>query len=267
MNDDATSLIGRDWASFLDLLDGAGWETPTRLEGWSVEDLARHVHWGMTLEADALELLAARSVGGAAAAAGAVGQAGEAAGPAGEASRVARGEPLEAPREQIVPALRSARARLLRALAAAPSDPAAPVPMPYGDMPLAFALQIFVMEAAVHRSDLAHAVGVDDRLGPGTHAAAASVLQAFWPVLAADATAVPPAGTGFLLRGASVSIEAEYDGAAWAAPTGPHAVVISGDDDAVLLAGYGRLPVEAARVRIAGDVALARRLKEYVPGP
>ncbi|GAA4287820.1 maleylpyruvate isomerase family mycothiol-dependent enzyme [Georgenia daeguensis] len=254
MNDDAASLIGRDWASFLDLLDGAGWETPTRLQGWTVEDLARHVHWGMTLEADALELLAARS-------------AGEAVGPAGEAVRTARGDPLEAPREQIVAALRGARGRLLRALAAAPSDPAALVPMPYGDLPLAFAVQIFVMEAAVHRSDLAHAVGADDRLGPGTHAPAAAVLQAFWPVLAADATAVPPTGTGFLLRGTSVVVEAEYDGVAWAAPTGPHAVVISGEDDEVLLAGYGRVPVEAARVRIDGDVALARRLKEYVPGP
>jgi hypothetical protein len=44
-------------------------------------------------------------------------------------------------------------------------------------------------------------------------------------------------------------------------------VIISGDDDAVLLAGYGRVPVEAATVRIDGDVTLARRLKEYVPGP
>ena len=266
MNVDAASLIGRDWASFVDLLDGTGWETPTRLEGWSVEDLARHVHWGMTLEADALELAAERS----AAEANPVGEASptEAAlASVGEAARTARGEPLEAPREQIVTALRGARARLLRALAAAPSAGGAPVPMPYGDMPLAFALQIFVMEAAVHRSDLAHAVGADDRLGTGTHAAAAAVLQTFWPVLAAGATAVPPAGTGFLLRGTSVAVEAEYDGAAWAAPTVPHAVVISGDDDAVLLAGYGRVPLEAAGLRIDGDLTLARRLKEYVPGP
>jgi hypothetical protein len=86
-------------------------------------------------------------------------------------------------------------------------------------------------------------------------------------VLAAGAAAVPPASTGLLLRGTSVAVEAEYDGAAWTQPTGPHAVVISGDDDAVLLAGYGRLSVEGAVVRIDGDLTLARRLKEYSPGP
>jgi len=140
--------------------------------------------------------------------------------------------------------------------------------MPYGDVPLGLALQVFVMEAALHRSDLAHAVDADDRLAVGAHAAAATVLQAFCPALAVDAgSRPPPAGTGFLLQGTTVRVEAEFDGAAWAAPTGPHAVVISGDDDAVLLAGYGRVPVEAAQLSVYGDAALARRLKEYVPGP
>jgi uncharacterized protein (TIGR03083 family) len=251
MNDDAQRLVAQEWAAFLELLESAGWDTPTRLEGWTVEDLARHVHWGMTLEADALELA---SRGGDAPS-------------AGGSARRAEGVPFEGAREHLPSALRRARERLLAALAAVPTGPGTVLPMPYGDVPLGLALQVFVMEAALHRSDLAHAVGADDRLAIGTHAAAATVLQAFWPALAVDAVAVPPPGTGFLLRGTTVRVEAEFDGAAWAAPTGPHAVVISGDDDAVLLAGYGRVPVEAAQLSVYGDAALARRLKEYVPGP
>lgn len=256
MNDNAEGLIGREWATFLDLLEDIRWDTRTRLEGWTVEELARHVHWGMSLESDALELAAGDgAIDDGTARRGAV------------PGRRAAGETLEGPHGQIVPALRRVRERLLRAVAAVPTGPATVLPMPYGDVPLELALRVFVMEAAVHRSDLAHAVGGDDRLATGTHAAAAAVLQAFWPALAADAVAAPPAGTGFLLRGTSVSVEAEYDGAAWVAPTGPHAVVISGDDDAVLLAGYGRVPVAAAHVRVDGDRELARRLKEFVPGP
>ena len=244
MTDDAARLIAREWAAFLELLDGTSWDAPTRLAGWTVEDLARHVHWGMTLEADALEL---------------------ASGTGGE--RRAVGVELEGPRDQIVPALRRARARLLAALAAVPTEPGTVLPMPYGDVPLELGLQVFVMEAAVHRSDLAHALGADGLLAPDAHASAATVLQAFWPALAAAAVTAPPPGTGFLLRGTTVQVEAEYDGAGWGPPSGPHAVVISGDDDAVLLAGYGRVPMDAAPVSVDGDPALARRLKEFVPGP
>jgi uncharacterized protein (TIGR03083 family) len=261
MNHDAAALIAREWAAFLDLLDGAAWDAPTRLAGWSVEDLARHVHWGMTLEADALELAAGHRETGDAATGDA------ATGDAAVGDRRAAGQDLVGPPARIVPAVSRARARLLRALAAMPTGAAAVLPMPYGDVPLALALQIFVMEAAMHRSDLSHALGRDDRLTPGTHAPAAAVLQAFWPALAADAAVAPPPGTSFLLRGSSVAVEAGYDGTAWGAPTGPHAVVISGDDDAVLLAGYGRIPVGTARVRVHGDPELARRLKAFVPGP
>ncbi|WP_043500316.1 hypothetical protein [Georgenia sp. SUBG003] len=222
----------------------------------------------MTLEADALELAAER--------AGAAGEGegearggggGELDGRAPAPGRRAEGTTFAEARELLPRALGRAHERLLTALAAVPGGPGTVLPMPYGDVPLGLALHVFVMEAALHRSDLAHAVGGESRLTTGTHAAAAAVLQAFWPALAADAVVAPPPGTAFLLRGTSVRVEAEYDGAAWVSPTGPHAVVISGDDDAVLLAGYGRVPVEAAAVSVEGDVALARRLKEYVPGP
>ncbi|PFG40601.1 uncharacterized protein (TIGR03083 family) [Georgenia soli] len=261
MIDDAARLIGREWAAFLELLGGSSWDSPTRLAGWTVEDLARHVHWGMTLEADALEIAAGSDDGHV------DGHGGAVHGGTSVGERRAAGVDLEGPRDQIVPALRRARARLLAALAAVPTEPGTVLPMPYGDVPLELGLQVFVMEAAVHRSDLAHAVGADGLLAPDAHAAAATVLQAFWPALAAAAVATPPPGTAFLLRGTTVRVEVEYDGAGWGPPSGPPAVVVSGDDDAVLLAGYGRVPMDAAPVRVEGDRALARRLKEFVPGP
>ncbi|RPF26224.1 maleylpyruvate isomerase family mycothiol-dependent enzyme [Georgenia muralis] len=255
-----TGHVGRDWAAFIDLLHAAGpdvWSVPTRLEGWDVADLARHAHWGMTLEAEALELAAANT------------DVADADAPAGahDADRRARGVTHDGPVETLVPALRAARKRLLAALAAAPTDPGAVAPMPYGDLPMALALHIFVMEAALHRSDLAHALGDDDRLHPGTHAAAAGVLQTLWGTLAAAAMTAPPAGTGFELRGEAVVVAAEYTPAGWAEPTRAPAVVIGGDDDAVLLAAYGRLPLTSPRLRLQGDRELALRLKEFLPGP
>ena len=40
------------------------------------------------------------------------------------------------------------------------------VPMPYGGLPVALALDVFAMEAGLHTSDLAAALGEDDRLEP-----------------------------------------------------------------------------------------------------
>lgn len=271
-----TGHVGRDWAAFIDLLDAAGpgvWSVPTRLEGWDVAGLARHAHWGMTLEAEALELAAANAANAAAptanaaVAANAADSAGTPAVDHRDPDRRARGIQHDGPVETLVPALRAARARLLAALAAAPSDPGAIAPMPYGDLPMTLALHIFVMEAAMHRSDLAHALGDDDRLHPGTHAAAAGVLQILWGTLAAAALTAPPAGTGFELRGEAVVVAAEYTPDGWAEPTRAPAVVIGGDDDAVLLAAYGRLPLTSPRLRLQGDRELALRFKEFLPGP
>lgn len=259
--DGAREAVARDWTAFTELLTAGGdtvWDRPTRLAGWTVEDLARHTYWGLTLEAEGL-LLAVRAVG-----------AGEVApedARNGRASARATGRRLPAGRAGTVAALQDARAELLSALERAPADLDTAVPMPYGDLALGFALQVFVMEAALHRSDLAHAVGADDRLAPGTHGPAANVLQAIWPTMAAAATAAPPVGTCVRLAGESVSVSAEYDGAAWVEPSRPPDVLVEGDDDAVLLLGYGRLDADDPRLRVSGRRDLAARLKEFVPGP
>ncbi len=249
----ATDLVRRQWSWFVDTLAAAGpdaWDRPTRLADWTVEDLARHVHWGVTLEEDGLAV--AREGGE---------------GPAA-------GTQLRLPREQIVPALRIAVTGLVGRMEELSEPLSGGVPMPYGELPMAFAVSVFVMEAALHSSDLAHAVAAPsgdtaapDRLPQGSHAPVAAVMQAFWPVLAAGAADRPPAGTTIRLAGPTTRLEAGYDGASWGPPLGEPAVVIEGGDDAVLLYAYGRLALDEGLLTVRGNRDLAARLKDFVPGP
>jgi len=246
----AAELVRTEWTRFADALDAAGpdvWDRPTRLAAWTVEDLARHVHWGTTLEADGLALAAA-------------GQPGPAA-----------GTPLEGSREEIVPALRRSFAVLAGHLGQLSEPVSGAVPMPYGELPMALALRVFVMEAALHTSDLADAVPVDGRSGDalpaGARRSCAAVFQAFWPTLAAAATVVPAAGTTVRLVGPTVLLEGSFDGAAWGPGVGEPSVALEGADDAVLLFAYGRLPFEKADLTVTGDSEVGGRFKDYVPGP
>ena len=246
----ATELVRTEWTRFVDTLSSGEpdvWERPTRLAGWTVEDLARHVHWGITLEADGLRLAAASAPGPAA------------------------GTPLEGPRQEIVPALRRAVADLVQLMANVSEPGGGVVPMPYGDVPLTLALRVFVMEAAIHGSDLADAVPLSGRDGTTLPAEArrssAAVFQAFWPALAAEATVMPAPGTTVRLSGPTVRMEGTFDGTAWGPVSAEPTVVVEGNDDAVLLYAFGRLPWEKADLRVTGDRALADRFKEFVPGP
>jgi uncharacterized protein (TIGR03083 family) len=246
----ATDLVRTEWTCFVDALAAAGpdvWDRPTRLDAWTVEDLARHVYWGTTLEADGLRLAAAGDAGPAA------------------------GTPLEGPRDEIVPALRRAVTALVQRLEQVPEPVTGAVPMPYGELPMALALRVFVMEAAMHGSDLADAVEVPGRDGgsipAGARRSSAAVFQAFWPVLATAATATPPPGTTVRLAGPTVRLEGTFDGTAWGPASAEPTVVVEGDDDAVLLYAYGRVPLEKADLRVTGDREVAARFKEFVPGP
>ncbi|GGC17541.1 maleylpyruvate isomerase family mycothiol-dependent enzyme [Cellulomonas carbonis] len=243
----ARRLVAGSWQRFAGLLDagGADLSAPTRLPGWSVGDLVAHTAWGTSMEAEALELAVRRSPG-------------RAAGTPPDPADL-RGS-WEAGRARLVAALDE-----LAALDAA--DLPAALPMPYGDVPLTLALHTFVMEAAVHTSDLAHALGQPGGLDDGAVPSTAEFLTSFWDVLAAGATEHAPAGSTLRLRGTSVDVARTYDGGAWAvAPPGSTAdVMVTGDDGTVLLFALGRVPLDA--LDVAGDRQLAARFKQLVPGP
>lgn len=256
----ATEVVAAEWDRLLRLLDDADalLDRPTALAGWTVEDLARHVHWGMTLEADGLRLLVAPGD------------------PLPEAR--AHGTTFTGPRAGLLPALRVARRALVDRLTAtqdAPED--ALVPMPYGPLPLALARQVFVMEAAMHSYDAAAALdgdGTGVRLGGADHEhrdstvlpACAAVLQAFWPALASAGSAPAP-GTGIALEGSTVRIGARFGHGGWGPLVGAPDVVLRGPDEPLLLLAYGRLALGAVPVEVVGDRELAERFKELVPGP
>lgn len=249
----AARVVDAQWSWFVTALqhaEAAVWDQPTRLAGWTVEDLARHTHWGMTLETSALVLLRTGAPGRAA------------------------GLTLTGPVASVVPALRAAHRALVEELRAADDDTAA-VAMPYGDVPLPLARAVFVMEAAMHRSDLAAALGHPGGLsgagGPDIDRtvieACTAVLQAFWPALAAGAASRPPSGTTIRLEGPTVLLEAGFDGATWGPATAPPTVVLAGPDEDVLLFAYGRQALSASSLTVTGDASLAAQFKELVPGP
>jgi len=271
MTTDAADRIAHEWGAVTaalsalvattdatDAADGAhgadaAWELPTRLPGWSVADLARHIHWGVTLEADGLGLVGT------------------------DGTRRAHGREHAGPAADLPDAVRAAVETLVQRARALPDDAAAVVPMPYGDVPLAVALDVFVMEAAVHRSDLAHALaaaghpaaglaGPGDELTPATVASTAAFLQGWWDVLATGAPR-PPAGTSIRLEGTSTAVTSRFAAGAWAPFDGPATTTVRGDDSAVLLFALGRIPLDDARLSVVGEGQHAARLKEYLPGP
>ena len=139
------------------------WATATRCEGWSITDLVAHTCWGTSFEADGLRR--ART--------GADGVA--------EGDEVGADRTPDVLREQLAANAR-ALVEEIDAFLDVPHDRA--VPMPYGALPVALALDVFAMEAGVHTSDLAAALGEDDRLEPDVCRAALTFLHAFGPAMA-----------------------------------------------------------------------------------
>lgn len=242
----AAEVVDQQWRRVLELLGEvsaqAQWSRPTRLDGWDLEALARHLHWGMTLETDGLRLA----------------QGGEG---------VAAGLPAPDGLDRLHGALGTAHRRLVERLRATAGADDATVPMPYGRIPLPVARTIFVMEAGVHRSDVEHAVRGEVMLAPEVVGACARFLQTFAPALAQGAEERPPAGTRVRLLGSTVSVGLAFDGRTWTESDDEPTVQLEGSDTHVLLYAYGRLPLADAALRVTGHPLVADRFKVYVPGP
>lgn len=220
---------------FVDLATGFGPadpDRPTRLAGWRVGDLVDHVAWGMSMEADALR-------------------------------RATMTDPVAA--DGLVAGL-DAFAVAIEGL----DDPELLVPLPTGTVPLAFAAPLFALEAAVHASDLADALGVDAGLDADELAAALPAVTGALGFLGALGER-PDAPVRLALRGGTLGWDLVWDGE-WGVTEecgdtrpGDHDAVVTGPDEEVFLCVLGRTPVRS--LRIAGDADLAGRLKAWFPGP
>ncbi len=245
--------VDREWRRFRELLgsDGAEeWSAPTRLPGWAVGDLAVHAVWGVSMEADAL---CRRRT-------------------ATEGRADGRTVPDGAPRETVLAEVDAAGLDLAEELdRLTDEDLPSSAPLPYGDVPVAVFSQILVMEAGVHTSDLAAAVGKADALASDVVQATALTLRLFLPVTAASATERPAPGTTAGLRGETVDVRFRYDGERWeglpAEDPSEADATITADDSTVLLFALGRIPDSDVRLSFSGDEAAARRLKVWMPGP
>ncbi len=250
--DAVRAAVAREWGRFRELLDadGENWSTPTRLAGWLVGDLVRHAVWGVSMEADALRR---RRTGS-----------------GGRADGRTVGEGVDP--EAVLGELDAARGELGGELdRLTDEDLPSTAPLPYGDVPVAVFSQILVMEAGVHGSDLAAAVGEPDDLPPDVVQATTLCLRLFLPVIAASAAEHPVPGTTIGLRGETVELGFRYDTGGWEALPASKAseadATVTGDDSTVLLLALGRVPDTDTRLSISGDEGIARRLKLWLPGP
>ena len=248
---DYRRVLQREWASVTRLLaplSNEDWNLPTRCAGWTILDLARHTVWGVSMEADALRRARTGDRD-----------------PADGTTMAVDSRPHE-----VLEALHEAAAVLNAETGTLGADDGdRTCPMPYGDVPLFAALDIFVFEAGIHSSDFAHAVGEDRPLADDVVPSTAAVMAQFLPVLATGSTTAPPVGTSFSLKGEAVSLDGHWsaDGLVMGDPAAEPAVTVAGDDSSVLLFAAGRLGVDDERLTVGGVTDLARDFKVYVPGP
>lgn len=251
--DAVSEAVPREWARFRSLVsstDGSTWSAPTRLAGWTVRDLAAHAVWGISMEADALRRRRTEA--------------------AGRAEGRTVGE--EAGPQAILDELDGARHVLAAEVAElTEGDLETLAPLPYGDVPVGLFSQILVMEAGIHTSDLAAALGQDDALAPDVVVATEVFVRTFLPVVAGSASDTPASDLAVSLRGPTVALTFRHRDGSWHVPDPGEpvdpAVTVHGDDSTVLLFALGRVPDTHPGLTFSGDRGLASRIKAWLPGP
>ena len=240
--------IDEETARSVEILRGVpDWSAPTRLAGWTVDDLARHLVGGQAMQAAAWRHVAA-----------------------GDTTTMAASPELTlSDRDDVLAAIVSANADLSDALSAVADVDLADrlCAMPYGTLPATFVLLLATMEAGVHRSDLAAATGADDTLTATTVEAATAVLGGALPMLGAAGDGTAAVGTSIRLRAPGIDLAAVRGADGWAVGPAPEVptTTISGSDSDLLLFALGRL--DASKLEVTGDVTGAERFKAWFPGP
>ncbi|MDN5893207.1 MAG: hypothetical protein L0H93_04195, partial [Nocardioides sp.] len=192
------------------------------------------------------------------------------------ARRAVAGDPTLAGAEKVAPdadlvALSSAVQQGYDALASAlpdgaELDPGTPVKIPAGTMPLTGALTLCAVEAGLHASDLANALGDRGELAPAETAACVALIRPLLG-LSAGMGAAPGPGSSIELAGESVSEQWTAHGSAWAPGRGEAATKVSGSDEAIALFVYGRIGHTSELLEVTGDPDVAARFKDFFPGP
>jgi uncharacterized protein (TIGR03083 family) len=172
--------------------------------------------------------------------------------------------------EALLDAVTAARDQLYSQLEQLTSeDLSKSAPMPYGPIPLPFALQVFVMEAGVHGNDLAYALGQPEDLAEDVTLATATVLAGSLPLLAQASKEVPTSGTTYRLTGDKVSLGLINLDEGWKVgpiENEPDCQISASDSDLILYA-TGRIPSDHTGLTITGDTGMATKFKTYFPGP
>lgn len=225
------------------------WDRPTRLSGWTIADLGRHLVWGQRLQAEAWDRLLKGS------------------------DETADPPPVttDDPRE-LVEELVAAHTAFMTVLSRADDEALGrPAPLPYGVIPGAAALLTAMMEAGVHRADVEHALDGDGTTLPEDVARAAAMVVSGWlPAAGAASRVRPPGSTTLVLRGddGSSPVAVHWDGTMWQPAEGTEPTCqISGQTGMVVLFALGRIPPEHPGLTIEGDWELAEDFKRYFPGP
>src|SRR5699024_3562061 len=165
-----------------------------RLTDWTVRDLAAHVARVQAMQADAVRKAVAgqQELGG--------------------ADEV----PADADAQTLAEAVHAGYDALEAALADVTElDPTTPVVIPAGTLPLPGALTLFVVEAGLHASDLAHALGHPAELAAVETQACVTLLRPLLGLAAGNGT-TPPPQTSIQLTGESFAECWAVHGSAWA---------------------------------------------------
>ncbi|MDT7743566.1 MAG: hypothetical protein QOE59_2644 [Actinomycetota bacterium] len=219
----------------------------TRCPGWDVAALVLHLTWGVSMEADALRR-----------------------GRTGAPGRAEGRTPSSHDPNVLRAALRSGVDELLSEVRTVPAGGEdRTLPLPYGDVPTALALQLFVMEAGLHTDDLACALGQEEDLDEDVVDATASALGVVLPAMAAATEARPSAGTVLAVTGPSLDLRVALDGDRWVAAgsADPTGVVTARDDSTALRFVLGRVGPHDPGLTVRGDGRVASEFNRWFPGP
>jgi len=253
---EATAAAERDFGAIVDRLDGladSDWQAPVRCAGWQITDLAVHVAGAGRGQAEALRRAAA-----------------------GQAGLAHLDPPADREPRALVACLKHARDQLLAALGALPGHALdGAVPLPFGLLPAAVALQIIPLEYGFHRNDLDWALGTRVPLTDDIASTLLAITPGLLPMLAAgtpvNAAGIPPgAPISFRLTAPATRLLARYEAGQWSIGPdnglAPVTCEISGNDSSLALLIMGRIDPSPPAVTVTSTDA-ARAFKKYFPGP